>query len=40
VQIENQLRLSARPMYLCLAGNDTVPFSVWRGWDLHAVECC
>jgi len=26
-------------MYLLIAGNDTVPISVWRGEGMHSTEC-
>jgi len=29
-----------RPMYLLVAGNDTVPTSVWRGGGIRSAVCC
>jgi len=40
MKLENQLRRSTgkfRPMYL--AGNDTVPISMWRGGGMRSTEC-
>ena len=42
IKIGNQLRGSAgkfRPMHLLLAGNDTVPISVWRGGGVRSIVC-